>query len=74
MTAINIALTLLAAYALIGLPIGIAFVARGVTRIDAVAVGSSLRFRLLILPGSIALWPIMLRKWRRATPAPEPTT
>lgn len=73
MTTTNIALTILAIYILIGLPIGIAFIARGVTRVDPVATGSSLRFRLLILPGTVALWPIMLRKWLGATRATEPT-
>jgi hypothetical protein len=52
-----------AVYLLIGLLVGIPFVWRGVERIDAAAVGTSWGFRLTILPGSIGLWPLILRRW-----------
>jgi len=51
------------AYAAIGFLFALAFVAVGVKRLDAQAVGTSLGFRLLIFPGSIAFWPILLRRW-----------
>jgi len=51
------------AYAAIGFLFAVAFVAVGVKRIDAQAVGTSLGFRLLIFPGSMAFWPILLRRW-----------
>ena len=44
-------------YVAIGLLFGLAFVTRGVQRIDTGADGGSVLFRLLILPGSIAFWP-----------------
>jgi hypothetical protein len=31
--------------------------------VDASAQGASLGFRLLILPGTVALWPLMVTKW-----------
>lgn len=54
---------LLAAYALIGVVFAVAFVVRGVDRIDPVARGSSRGFRVMILAGSLALWPLLLKRW-----------
>lgn len=51
------------AYAAIGFLFAIAFVAAGVKRIDAQAVGTSVGFRLLIFPGTMAFWPMLLRRW-----------
>ena len=57
---------LLDLYLLIGLLFAIAFVTIGVPRVDPTARGAGAGFRLLILPGSVALWPVLLRKWWRA--------
>ena len=53
-------------YAAIGALFAIAFVARGISRVDKQAAGASLSFRLIILPGVTALWPVMLHRWIRA--------
>lgn len=45
----------------------IAFVWRGAAAIDAKAATGSLGFRLLLVPGAIALWPLLLAKWRRGS-------
>jgi hypothetical protein len=58
-------LTVVAVYLLAGLLFGVAFLAVGVSRIDPAARGTSVRFRLLILPGTIALWPILATKWAK---------
>jgi len=64
---IQLLLIALAAYAALGLVFAGAFIARGVTAIDHNArTGAPLGFRLLILPGSAALWPLLLRHWLRA--------
>jgi hypothetical protein len=55
--------TLLTAYAAIGIAFGILFVLSGVQRIDPGAKGAGAGFRLLILPGVAALWPVMLLRW-----------
>jgi hypothetical protein len=55
-------------YAAAGVVFGIAFVARGVSRVDEHAAGAGLGFRLIILPGVAALWPVLLRRWIRARP------
>ena len=59
-------LTALGLYLAAGLAVGIPFVARGVNRVDPAAAQSALGFRLLILPGCAALWPLLLAKWLRA--------
>ncbi|HMQ16901.1 MAG TPA: hypothetical protein PKC49_13095 [Phycisphaerae bacterium] len=59
-------LLIFALYAAIGALFGILFVWRGVNRIDAAANGAPWPFRLLILPGVIALWPMLALRWHRA--------
>jgi hypothetical protein len=63
MVAIEIFVNTLMAYALAGLLFGIAFVASGIHRLDHLAKGSGIGFRLLVLPGSAALWPFLLVRW-----------
>jgi len=58
-------LAALGLYLAAGLLFGIPFVARGVKRMDPAAAHAPLRFRLLILPGCAALWPVLLIKWLR---------
>jgi len=58
--------TALGAYAAIGVVFAVLFVTRGVGRVDPAARGSSWAFRLLVLPGVAALWPLMLLKWVRS--------
>ena len=55
-------------YAGAGLLFAIPFLVWGLPRIDAAARGSSLAFRLLILPGTAALWPVLLKLWLRSRP------
>ena len=53
-------------YTSICLLVGLGFVMRGVDRVDPVAADSPLIFRLVILPGCVGLWPVVLLKWARA--------
>jgi hypothetical protein len=59
-------------YTLIGLPVGLAYMFGGAGKIDPAAKekGLPLRARLLILPGVIALWPLMLIKLLMQTEPP----
>lgn len=50
-------------YVAVGLFFGTVFVAVGVSRVDEQAVGSGWGFRLLILPGSMAFWPLLMKRW-----------
>jgi len=53
-------------YAGAGLLFAIPFLIWGLPGMDAAARGSSVAFRLLILPGSAALWPVLLKRWLRS--------
>ncbi|MEP7363610.1 MAG: hypothetical protein ABI972_10175 [Acidobacteriota bacterium] len=55
-------------YAGAGLLFAIPFLAWGLPRMDGAARGSSVAFRVLILPGTVALWPVLLRRWKRGGP------
>lgn len=62
------------AYIAVGVLFSVPFVAYGVSRVDPVARTSTWGFRLMILPGSVALWPVLLRRWLRGAPPPEERT
>jgi hypothetical protein len=51
------------AYLSFGLVFGVWFVFKGAEQIDASMHGASWPTRLLLLPGSSALWVVLLRKW-----------
>jgi hypothetical protein len=52
-------------YAAIGLLFGVGFVIWGIERVDPAARGAGMGFRILVLPGVAALWPLMLARWLR---------
>ena len=53
-------------YTAMGLVFACAFLTRGISRVDPVSKGSGVGFRLIILPGVAALWPMLLTRWIRA--------
>jgi hypothetical protein len=55
----------LAAYALAGVVFAVAFVTRGIQRVDSAAEHAPVGFRLIVLPGVAALWPLLLVRWLR---------
>ncbi len=59
----NAFLLVLSVYAACGFLFALAFVAFGVDKIDESANHASFGFRLLIFPGSIAFWPLLLSRW-----------
>lgn len=63
MIIISLVLMIVALYLLAGLLFAIAFVTKGVTKVDEGAQGSGWGFRLIIVPGSIVFWPLLLKKW-----------
>ena len=50
-------------YLLLGFVFAIVFIAVGAGRLDEKAKGTSWWFKVLIFPGSMALWPVLLLKW-----------
>lgn len=53
----------LGAYAALGAAFAVPFLARGIERLDSGAHGSSWGFRLIVFPGVVAFWPLLLRRW-----------
>lgn len=58
------------AYVAAGLAFAVLFVTAGVGRLDRGARGAGVGFRLLILPGVTAFWPLFAVRWARGTPPP----
>jgi hypothetical protein len=56
-------LILLGAYLAIGMVFAIPFALAGAKKIDPHAAQGTWGFRLLIIPGAAALWPLLLRRW-----------
>jgi hypothetical protein len=57
-------------YAFFGLIFAGLFVSVGVQKLDSEAKGSGIAFRLLILPGVAAFWPLLLARWTRGIVEP----
>lgn len=57
-------------YVVIGACFAVVFVARGIDTIDPMARGASWGFRLLVLPGSVIFWPLLLIRWAARSMAP----
>ena len=64
--AVAVALTALALYVASGILIGAAFVVFGVTRVLSEPASATVGARMLLLPGAVALWPLVLGRWLRA--------
>ncbi len=63
---VAILLIVLSAYLGVGAVFAAAFVAVGIGRVDPAARGAPWRVRLLLAPGSAALWPALAARWARA--------
>lgn len=63
-------LILLGIHLACGLVFAIPFVFFGVTKIDPHAAHGSWGFRVLIIPGTMAFWPLLLRRWMKGVPEP----
>ena len=61
--AVSFILFLAGLYLLLGLLFALAFLTKGITKVDEDVQGTGLGFRLLILPGLVLLWPALLMKW-----------
>ena len=66
MSVAHVILIALAAYVAPGVAFALAFVTVGLGRVDPLARHAPVGFRLMIFPASAALWPLLLRRWRRS--------
>ncbi|HEY6975296.1 MAG TPA: hypothetical protein VH396_03340 [Chitinophagaceae bacterium] len=63
---VQILLIIVSIYLACGFVFMIPFIIKGADIIDEGAHGSSIGFRIIIIPGTIVFWPILFRKWIRA--------
>jgi hypothetical protein len=61
---------LLGFYVAMGVVFALYFLVRGLRQIDPRAGGSTRGFRLIALPGLVALWPIVLRRFMSGSSVP----
>lgn len=52
-----------ALYLATGALFAVVFLAIGLRRLDPIAAAGPLRFKLLIAPGVIAIWPVLVALW-----------
>lgn len=64
-TIANIVLLALGLYLAIGIVFYAFFINKGVHKIDSDVKSAPLLMKLLIAPGTIALWPVLLKKSRK---------
>src|SRR2546427_7298921 len=57
-------------YLLCGMAFAIPFVLVGVAKIDPHAAHGSWGFRVLIIPGTMFLWPLLARRWMKGIHEP----
>ena len=62
-TVVGWGLALLGLYLAAGLLFAVPFLAVGVKRIDPAASQGTWGFRVLILPGVVVFWPLLLARW-----------
>ena len=65
-TVVSIIFIILAVYLAFGLLFALIFIFKGIEKIDTSAHGASRGFKIIIIPGIMALWPVLLNKWIKA--------
>ena len=64
---VEIILIIVAVYLLLGVFFVIPFLIKGITKVDEDSLNSSIGFKIIIIPGVIVFWPLLLKKWMRAS-------
>lgn len=59
-TVINIFLTFLGIYFVIGILFGIYFIFKGAPKIDPIMLNTKKKVRILLFPGIVATWPFLI--------------
>jgi hypothetical protein len=66
---VEIILMIVALYFFAGILFAIFFSIKGIQKVDPSTHGSGLGFRIIIIPGVVTLWPVLLIKWIKAKQA-----
>ena len=62
---VEIILIIVAVYLLAGALFVIPFLVKGLVKVDEGAQGGTIGFKIIIIPGAIVFWPLLLRKWMK---------
>ena len=62
---VEILLIIAAIYLVLGVLFVIPFLIKGLNKIDEGAHGSTISFKIIIIPGVIVFWPLLLKKWMK---------
>jgi len=68
---IEIVLIIVSIYLLLGVLFVIPFLIKGLTKVDEGARDGTIGFKIIIIPGVIVFWPLLLRKWVKANQRPS---
>jgi hypothetical protein len=60
---VQVILIIFLIYLLSGVLFVIPFLMKGLTKVDEGAHGGSIGFKLIIIPGVIVFWPVLLKNW-----------
>ena len=63
----NIVWVTVSVYLVAGGMFAAVFLTKGIMQVDEGASGSTTGFRIIILPGVVAFWPLLLKKWLKAS-------
>lgn len=64
-------LTVIAGYLMVGICFLPFYYSKGIKMVDEGVKGSSFGFYIIIIPGVIVFWPILLRQWIKIYKAPK---
>ena len=64
---VEILLIIAAIYLVLGVLFVIPFLMKGLNKVDEGANGSTIGFKIIIIPGVIVFWPVLLSKWMKKT-------
>ena len=62
---VEVVLIIALIYLLLGVLFVIPFLIKGLTKVDEGAHGGTIGFKIIIIPGVIVFWPVLLRKWTK---------
>lgn len=62
---VQIILILVSIYLLLGVLFVIPFLIKGLRKVDEDAHGGTIAFKIIIIPGVIVFWPLLLSKWMK---------
>jgi hypothetical protein len=68
---VSIILFTVLVYLLAGVVFVLPFLVKGIAKVDEGAHGGSIGFYIIIIPGVIVFWPVLLKKWIKKPPSPK---